>query len=358
MLKSIKSGMSRIASVMRKRIPPMAMLLIAAICAATLLFQSLNIFTVTDGKKTNTIYTLSRSVDLAIGNAGFDSDKYKVMGVDFNGNKADVSVAYTFPVYITCGEETIAVQAIEATVEKILTDAGYTVDQYDMVEPSIDTVISDTAYIDYTNIDYVSGSYTESIPYTLKTVYSEKQAAGTKTVKKGIDGVQQVNYTAKVVNGVTVESVVDSVVTLSEAVNGVQTIGTAKPKSAVVTNDQVKSISTLTPSSPIELDENGNPVNYTKHITVQATAYTYTGKNCSTGVAPQPGYIAVNPKIIPYGTKMYIKSSDGTYIYGYAVAADTGGFINSRPNNVDLFMSSRAACNAFGRRNVEIYILE
>lgn len=358
MLKSIKSGMSRVAATLRKRIPPMAMLFIAAICAATLLFQSVNIFTVTDGKRSNTIYTLSRNVDLAIGDAGFDSDKYKVLGVNFNGKKTDVSLAYTFPVYITCGEQTITVQSIEATVAQILADAGYTVDEFDMVEPALDTVISDVAYIDYTNIDYVSGSYTESIPYTLKTVYSDKQALGTKTVKKGIDGVQQVNYTAKVVNGVTVESVVDSTVTLSAPVSGTQTIGTARPKSAVITSDQVKCISTLTPASPIELDENGNPINYTRHLTVQATAYTYTGKNCSTGVAPQPGYIAVNPKVIPYGTKMYIKSSDGTYIYGYAVAADTGGFINSRPNNVDLFMSSRSACSAFGRRNVEIYILE
>ena len=93
-------------------------------------------------------------------------------------------------------------------------------------------------------------------------------------------------------------------------------------------------------------------------MTVKATAYTYTGNNCSTGVAPQPGYIAVNPKIIPYGTKMYIKSCDGKYTYGYAVAADTGGFVKRAPTNVDLFFSSLSACYQFGARNVEIYILE
>lgn len=93
-------------------------------------------------------------------------------------------------------------------------------------------------------------------------------------------------------------------------------------------------------------------------MTSRATAYTYTGHNCATGVAPQPGYIAVNPNVIPYGTKMFIKTADGGVIYGYAVAADTGGFIKNHPTGVDLFMATRSECVSFGVRNVEIYILE
>lgn len=354
MLRFNKSG--SFAKLLQMRMPLVAMLLIAAICAATLLFGTVNTFTVTDGEKTHKVHTLSNDVESAITVAGFSSDKYKVLSVSATDKITNIALAYTFPVYITVGEKTVESYAIESTVGEILESAGYTVDQYDMVEPSLDTVISETAYIDYTNIDYVSGSYTEAIPCTVNTVYSSKLDAGTTTLTEGKDGEQQVNYTAKVVNGVTVETVVDSRITLSAAVDGTKTVGTKK--AAVKTSENVKSVSTLTPSSPIELDENGNPVNYTKHITVQATAYTYTGNKCSTGVSPQPGYIAVNPDVIPYGTKMYIKSSDGSYIYGYAVAADTGGFINSRPNNVDLFMTSKAACTAFGRRNVEIYILE
>lgn len=355
MLRFNKSGLS-FAKLLHLRMPLVAMLLIAAICAATLLFGTVNTFTVTDGEKTQKIHTLSTDVENAVKLAGFSSDKYKVLSVSATDNITNIALAYTFPVYITVGDDTLETYAIESTVGTILESAGYTVDQFDMVEPALDTVISDTAYIDYTNIDYITGSYTEAIPCTVKTVYSSKLEAGATTLTEGKDGEQQVNYTAKVVNGVTVETVVDSRITLSEAVNGTKTVGTKK--AAVKTSENVKSISTLNPSSPIELDENGNPVNYKKHITVQATAYTYTGNKCSTGVSPQPGYIAVNPDVIPYGTKMYIKSSDGSYIYGYAVAADTGGFINSRPNNVDLFMTSKAACTAFGRRNVEIYILE
>lgn len=244
----------------------------------------------------------------------------------------------------------------DATVGEILADAGFTVDEYDMVEPSLDTLITQTAYIDYLDINYVSGSYTEAIPCGMDTVYSDAQSLGTTTVKNGIDGVRQIEYTSKLVNGVEVEKTISNTITLSQAIDGIKIIGTKESK--VITSDMVKSVSTLTPSSPIELDENGIPVNYKNHITVQATAYTYTGNKCATGVNPQPGYIAVNPSIIPYGTKMYIKSSDGSYIYGYAVAADTGGFVKTNPRNVDLFFSTQSACSAFGRRNVEIYILE
>ena len=355
MLRFNKSGLN-FAKFAKMRMPLMAVLLIASICAATLLFGTVNTFTVTDGKDTHKVRTLSTDVNDAIEISGFNIDKYQVLSVNNTNNVTNVSLAYKFPVNITVGEKTIETSSTKSTVAAILKNAGYSVDQYDMVEPSLDTVVTDTTNIDYTNIDYVSGSYKEAIPCTVNTVYSSKLDAGVTKLTAGKDGEQQVNYTAKVVNGVTVETVVDSRITLSAAVNGTKTVGTKKP--AVTTSENVKQVSTLKPNKAIELDAKGNPVNFKKHITVQATAYTYTGNNCSTGVAPQPGYIAVNPNVIPYGTKMYIKSSDGSYIYGYAVAADTGGFIKSRPNNVDLFMTSKAACVAFGRRNVEIYILE
>lgn len=68
------------------------------------------------------------------------------------------------------------------------------------------------------------------------------------------------------------------------------------------------------------------------------------------------GVIAVDPTVIPYGTKMYIESADGKYIYGYAIAGDCGGAIKGK--RVDLFYWSKAQCNEFGRRAVNIYFLD
>lgn len=359
MLNKMKRIFKGIAKISQMRIPLTAVLCAASIGAATLLINSVNTVRISDGESTYTVRTLLGDVTEALESVELKSGNYRIIRANVGSRLTDVHIAYTFPVYVTVGDKTHELTVTNSTVAEILSSLGYEIDDNDMVEPSADTVITDTAYIDFADIEYVSGSYTEAIPCGMDTVYSDKYEQGTKTVQNGKNGEKRVEYTSKVVNGVTVETVVNSTVTLSNAVNGKNIIGTAAPKaSAVKTSENVKCVSTLKPASPIELDANGIPVNFKKHITVQATAYTYTGNNCSTGVAPQPGYIAVNPNFIPYGTKMYIKSSDGSYIYGYAVAADTGGFIKSRPTNVDLFFASQSACTAFGRRNVEIYILE
>lgn len=121
----------------------------------------------------------------------------------------------------------------------------------------------------------------------------------------------------------------------------------------------VKTISPL--DFNVELDENGVPKKYSQKLTGRATAYCSTepgGNRTATGKEAQVGYVAVNPKIIPYGTKMYIKTADNRYIYGCAVAEDTGGFINwSNPPIADLYFDTEAECYQFGIRNIEIYIL-
>ncbi len=93
---------------------------------------------------------------------------------------------------------------------------------------------------------------------------------------------------------------------------------------------------------------------YTRIINAEASAYTI---NCgsgtgltSIGLVPARGIVAVDPHVIPYYTKMYIPG------YGVAIAGDTGGAIVG--NRIDLFMDSYEEAINWGRRNVEIYILE
>jgi len=68
--------------------------------------------------------------------------------------------------------------------------------------------------------------------------------------------------------------------------------------------------------------------------------------------------VAVNPKQIPYGTKLYIVSHDGKYVYGYAIAADTGGFAKKGRITTDLFFHTSRECYNFGVRSVRIYVLK
>ncbi len=111
------------------------------------------------------------------------------------------------------------------------------------------------------------------------------------------------------------------------------------------------------PSVPIELDENGAPLHYSYCITAIATAYT-DDPITSTGTVPVQGTVAVDPRKIPYGTRMYITSADGRYVYGYCVAEDTGGFIYlANPPAADLYMYSLSDCDEWGWRMANIYIL-
>lgn len=333
--------------------------LVVAIAIAVVTFTSGSIYTIKvfDGEQTFTVRTLSNNLVRALSAVDLKSDEYNVENTSVNGRITSVEISYTYPVYITCGEVIKAVNFTGGTVADALALAGYNVDEYDMVEPALDTVIEDTAYIDYYDVSYVSGSYTETVEYKSETVYSSTTAKGvTKTLTEGSNGLNKVYYTETVVNGVVTETVVTSTEVVEAVVNEQILVGTKETSQK--TSAHVKSVSVLEPEEEILLDENGNPVNYKSVMTVRATAYTYTGNPCATGVYPKPGHIAVNPKVIPYGTKLYIKSPDGSIVYGYAVAADTGSFIKKHPTGIDLFMTTTSACINFGVKQMEVYILE
>lgn len=85
-------------------------------------------------------------------------------------------------------------------------------------------------------------------------------------------------------------------------------------------------------------------------MVMEATAYTWSGDKTATGTWPSRGTVAVDPGVIPLGTRLYI---DG---YGEAIAADTGGDIKG--NRVDLYMESESECWEFGRQPVEVVVVE
>ncbi len=359
MIEKIKYHLSRAIASCQMRIAAVALMTAITVAVVTLMSYSIYTVNIFDGETTYTVRTLNNDVLSVLDGLTLKSDSYSVRDTNVRGRTTTVNIAYTFPVYIVCGDKTATIEFTGGTVEEALQKAGLEIDEYDMVEPALDTMISKTTYIDYVDIDYISGTYTEEIPYSTKTVYSSDKLKGVSTLmQSGSNGLKEVTYTEKLQNGVSIEKTVISSSVIKDAVDEKVLVGTRVIPNAVMTSADVKATSVLVPNEPIPLDANGNPVNYKSKMTVRATAYTYTGNNCATGVAPAPGYIAVNPNVIPYGTKLYIKSPDGRIVYGYAVAADTGGFIKKHPTGIDLFMSSVSACKSFGVRNMEVYILE
>ena len=103
----------------------------------------------------------------------------------------------------------------------------------------------------------------------------------------------------------------------------------------------------------------GEVLTYTKKDTVRATAYTHTDAGCdlitATGSTVHRGTVAVDPRFIPYGTRMFIVANDGSYVYGIAEAEDCGGAI--KRDRMDLYFPTYEECIAFGWRTCTVYFL-
>jgi uncharacterized protein YabE (DUF348 family) len=112
----------------------------------------------------------------------------------------------------------------------------------------------------------------------------------------------------------------------------------------------------------------GSIVRYSRVIDVRTTAYTAsyedTGKRpgdyqfgiTATGVRVKRGMIAVDPRVIPLGSRVYVEIAGDTPDYGYATATDTGGAIKG--NIIDLYFDSQKEVYKWGCRRGKIYILE
>ena len=85
-------------------------------------------------------------------------------------------------------------------------------------------------------------------------------------------------------------------------------------------------------------------------MVMEATAYTWTGQRTASGTWPAVGTVAVDPEVIPLGTRLWVEG------YGEAVALDTGGAIKG--NIIDVYLSTEAECWQWGRRMVEVRVIE
>ncbi len=166
------------------------------------------------------------------------------------------------------------------------------------------------------------------------------------------------------VNEIQTENV--PAVEIAADVNTVQEIevATAEENSAEITELKVEAVeSDINTLDMVEVEEPAREniietsygtINYSNVMSMEATAYLPTDGSgagiTATGIRATYGIVAVDPRVIPLGTKVYIPG------YGVALAADTGGAIKGY--KIDLCMESYSDCMRFGRRNVTVYVLD
>ncbi|MBR5451526.1 MAG: DUF348 domain-containing protein [Clostridia bacterium] len=336
-------------AIVSNKITHVSLLLVLTTVLSVVMFTSLKTVKIYDGDSVMTVKTSSSDVDTILSNANISLGDYDEAEYDKDGN---LVISRNFPVNVVVGEQEETIYISGGTVGELLEDKGIDVGEYDTINYSLDHKLSSGMTIEFTEVEYVYTKKTEAIPFDTKIVYSKDMKKGTTKVVGGTKGEKQITYLQKVVNGEVVEQKVVKESVTKAPVQKTTYIGTKAANSNWV--------SLLNPEKEIELDSNGRPTKYKKLITGIASAYSPNdGRASATGVVLKAGYIAVNPNMIPYGSKLYIKTANGSIIYGYAIAADTGGFVHMYPDRVvDLFFESEAEAEKFGLRNVEIFILE
>lgn len=332
-------------------------------------------FTGEDGSKlvisrVHNVTVINKGEEIAVRTAGTAADAVRAAGIELTDRdnldcRADaaltegmqIRILYGHNVTITADGKTATYDVQGDTVADALKSAGITLGENDETSPAADTALTSGMAIKVGRVTYKERSVeNETIPY--ETVEQETDSlykGETEIETEGQDGARNVVYRDKLVDGVVTESTVISEEILTEPVDEVKLIGTKKKYKDIKlkTNTPISGFET---PDWIQFDENGQPTNYKGIIEGRAAAYTGGGRT-STGKTAQPGYIAVDPDQIPYGTEMYIVSLDGSYVYGYCIAADTGGFAGQGRFTVDLYMNTLSECYQWGSRMVRIYIL-
>lgn len=268
---------------------------------------------------------------------------------------SEITITRTQAVNIdNCGQS-LQVSTQGETVRQLLSRLSIPVDADTSVSAPLDSQTVDGMNITISRTVHNTETYTQSIAHKVTYCYDSSIPAGeTIVLTKGVDG--QMSTTANVVYVDGQESdrtVLDQSVT-QQPVNEVIAIGTGSEAegAAYISGEVVVGDSyIITPTGEI--------LPFTDVINVEATAYTHTDAGCdfitSTGTRVKVGTVAVDPRLIPYGTRMFIVSDDGEYIYGIATAEDCGGDI--KQNRIDLYYPTVWECNQFGRRDCTIYVL-
>lgn len=333
-MNKIVSSLKNQASPRKFLITGVLVLMVIAACF-TLTAATVREITISDSGATVTFRTTKNTVGEALSDADITLSEYDIVNVSLDTpvNEAGVvEISRARDIQIKDGNKEIyTVKSAHDTAEEILEQYNISVDEDDIV----------TFENSLLSVSYVSVVYqTVNEPVYPGVVYEWDSTLleGNEVIAiEGVTGSAQVTYCDVYVND-----------TLSERTESTRTV-TAPAVDRVVRVGTKEKIP-------------GVPDNYSKVITCRATAYDGSyetlGKynpRTALGAVPTVGTVAVDPKVIPLGTKLYITSTDGSYVYGYCFAGDTGGSIKG--NRVDLFMGSRREALNFGSRQVNVYVL-
>ena len=252
-----------------------------------------------------------------------------------------IDIKKAFPVTVKVDEVEKTVWTVSSTVKDVLHRANIQIGNLDRVEPGLNEQLTKEASLTITRVEKDIDIVEEPVAYeTIKRKDHTLTSGKEKIITEGVNGIVSKKYETIKENGEVVSKKLISETVVKEETNQVIAVGTKEP--------EVKKVSHVK-----EKEKEDKADEYY----VTATAYTVDCDGCSGKTAvgidlnknPNQKIVAVDPSLIPLGSKVYVEG------YGYAIAGDTGGAINGK--KIDVYVPTTAEAHNWGVKKVKIKVI-
>ena len=302
------------------------------------------------------LYILTGADDAAIvldGKTAVPDLSGQMVFVTTGGRGYDVTLAADQTVTVRRNGETQTVKSRKESISRLL-------ERMDIVPSPLETVAVNLAGpgVEITveeEIIYYDRIVEQVTFDTVRVANPEMKKGTEQVVQEGADGVRTSIYEVVFSNGQELSRQFVEEVD-STAVDQIVEYGTAAD-ATVNSKSTISSVSKNSDGSGTLTLADGSTLDFSAAKSMTATAYTagYGGADyyTATGTSVRVGTVAVDKRVIPLGTKLYIVTNDGI-VYGTAVAEDTG----VKGDKIDLYFDTYQQCINFGRRGCTVYILK
>lgn len=334
--------------------------MLPVILLTVLLSQSvlaLNTYVISDGNRVAIHTTFATDPAEVISEAGFDLNPEDIFTTQTGSGMSEITIQRLQTVTINIGQTPVQMQTHGETVESLLGRAGITLTDDHAVSAPLSAKTYDGMRISVSLTEYVVEVYEIEVPYETLYCYAPNLPEGQQVVlTKGVNGIADRTANVLYIDGTEISRTPLNDTVTTEPVTEVIAIGS---KTGSADMPQVGGEGKPIIGDGVIITPDGEILTYGNSGVFTATAYHNTDPGCTIytyiGTLCRVGAIAVDPKVIPLGTKMYIVSNDGKYIYGEAVAEDTGSSIKG--NRIDLYFDTVPECIIFGIRDCTVYFL-
>ena len=302
------------------------------------------------GNETMTVKTAAETVGqlLEENKLIIAENQYVTPGADdLLENGMTISIRSAVHVWLEADGRKERVLTTESTVKGLLDSAGIELGPDDEITPSLMTLLQPETEVKVTRVEKETHVEIVTIqPQEITRFTDDLKPDETQLVQEGEPGQMVVRRAKLTRDGEPAGEVLVETRVLKPAIDQVTEQGRER----------------------LVMLEDGTLRRYTAVYSMTATAYDAgyqsTGKNpgdpyygiTRSGTRVRPGVVAVDPRVIPLGSTLYVESQGRSASYGISYAEDTGGAIKG--NRIDLYYESRSEALRFGRQPVKVYVLE